>query len=468
MKKMRYILGLGVLSLAALSCTKVGPMGPDQAYSPTISIAAEAPATKGFIDGKFPEGGQITVYDWLDVVSGTDYYHMSGVGARYNGGEEDNWSYTNEKDQYRWLDGTHYFFGWLTGDGSADGSSYVSFDSGKKILTVNEYDFTTRRDYDFVYSDVVEREYAKGSTSNDISRVMLPMHHVFSAFQFKVTNMRNSAITINSITLKNLKTEKSATISYSNNGNIVSNPNPVYTTSGSGNITDTGINTTLNQGGTTTLFDEEFYMIWPQTEAELDAAEVEIIYNTNQKATIPLTALADNAQSWDAGKRYSYTLTFKDKEIQLICVVMEWIPQEEIIDFSDQVTVDAPITWDESTVRSVNYETGEVILFDDTSIEATCHFNFTSPKGATWTASLIPIEGHQDAFEFVGSTKYGAVGVDTPVQLRVTNQAPIAPRHICYLRITIQTADGRTIVVKNMIAGKDNQEFKVIQNLING
>ena len=54
------------------------------------------------------------------------------------------------------------------------------------------------------------------------------------------------------------------------------------------------------------------------------------------------------------------------------------------------------------------------------------------------------------------------------MQLRVTNQAPIAPRHICYLRITIQTADGRTIVVKNMIAGKDNQEFKVIQNLING
>ena len=54
------------------------------------------------------------------------------------------------------------------------------------------------------------------------------------------------------------------------------------------------------------------------------------------------------------------------------------------------------------------------------------------------------------------------------MKLRVTNQAPIAPRHVCYLRITIQTADGRTIVVKNLVPGKDNAEFKVIQNLING
>ena len=49
---------------------------------------------------------------------------------------------------------------------------------------------------------------------------------------------------------------------------------------------------------------------------------------------------------------------------------------------------------------------------------------------------------------------------------------PIAAKNACLLRITVQTSDGRTIVVKNLMpkAAADNgiEEFTIIQNLING
>lgn len=481
MKKMRYILGLGVLSLAALSCTKVGPMGPDQAYSPTISIAAEAPATKGFIDGNFPEGGQITVYDWLDVVSGTDYYHMSGVGARYNGGEEDNWSYTNEKDQYRWLDGTHYFFGWLTGDGTTDGSSYVSFNSSSKVLTVNAYDFTTRRDYDFVYSDVVEREYAKGSASNDISRVMLPMHHVFSAFQFKVENNRTDEVEIESISISNLTTKKSATINYASL-NANDQPTLSYSSVATGTVKEDR-DIELGAEEDAEVFNNGYYMIWPQTVDELKNVEVVVTYKGGQYSQPIKLAGYTEGGKWDAGTRYLYTLTLNDKTIELICEVEPWELQSENIDYAQEtVSVSKTMTW--SGVQRVNYETGEVILKSDGDAVATCTFRIDTPVGATWTASLILAneDGSVDAFSWVEDTKYGIVGTgeDSVIKLKVNKFAPVAPQHICILRITVQTSDMRTIVVNDLApdtyldendvehATNGYTEFKIIQNIIIG
>ena len=78
-----------------------------------------------------------------------------------------------------------------------------------------------------------------------------------------------------------------------------------------------------------------------------------------------------------------------------------------------------------------------------------------------------------DAFSIVEDSKYGDVGTEKwqYVKLKINNQAPIAPQHACILRITVQTADGRTIVVKNLMPDntKDEvEEYTIIQNLING
>jgi hypothetical protein len=79
-----------------------------------------------------------------------------------------------------------------------------------------------------------------------------------------------------------------------------------------------------------------------------------------------------------------------------------------------------------------------------------------------------------DAFSIVEDSKYGEVGTDRmqSVKLKINNPDPISAQNACKLRITVQTPDGRTIVVKNLMpdpAAKNGvEESTIIQNLING
>ena len=489
----RTILNILITSaviMAAVSCNKEQRPDRNSTDYPIEFCATEAGATKAMLDEEtFAKAGNlIKIYDYYTPAGETSPETTPYIDDQIKSNGPGNliWPFVNQR--YNWTpDGSHKFFGWLAEDvnmiSATDAAantpaeffgSDFGFNTTSQVLTIPSKSMQKGvPQFDFMYSDIYERNL---TTNPDYgSHVPLEFSHLFTAFNVTAQNKSTNTIVLKSVTLTDLKDTKSATINYTAATGTTGSTAATVTyadaaTSGDSFIfTNTGLTLT-----STAQAIADYHLLWPQTDAELDDAKVTLVYDYTEKATgvttpnvsriISLSSLTE----WKAGTKNNINLVFKDKEIILQCIVMDWIPQEEIIDFSDQVTVDVPITWDESTVRSVNYETGEVILFDDTAIEATCHFKFTSPKGATWTASLIPIEGHQDAFEFFGSTKYGAVGVDTPVQLRVTNQAPIAPRHVCYLRITIQTADGRTIVVKNMIAGKDNQEFKVIQNLING
>ena len=472
--------------LSALSCTKES--GPEAGSDELIAVGAQVAETKAMIEGEtFPDKSVITVYDWFDGEgTNNDKYIMPGVNAQYRG--EETWTYvelknslwTNSSAQYHWEEGTHKFFGWLQWDGSMYvNDSYLTphdfFENGfsfsNQKLTIGSKTMNQNTaQYDFVYSDIKTVEYSKG---NNPGRIDLEMSHLFTAFSVAAQNMSASnEITVQSISIEGLNTTNTATIDFSGNATSVtygagSNDNaavPDYTFNPQmllgTNLFDMSSKTDASQS-------REYFLTWPMSAEKAATVRLTVNYKVNNEANIITKTVNLNAKAWEAGKKNNLNLVFKDKEIALECIVMDWVPQEEIIDFSDQVTVKKAITWE--NVKSVNDETGEVILYDDTSIEAICNFSFTTPKGATWTASLIPIEGHQDAFEFVGTTKYGAVGVDTPVKLRVTNQAPIAPRHVCYLRITIQTADGRTIVVRNLVPeGKGYTEYKVVQNLING
>ena len=184
--------------------------------------------------------------------------------------------------------------------------------------------------------------------------------------------------------------------------------------------------------------------------------------------------------TWPAGKRLTYNLVLSGErtitEFQINTVVEDWIPHTEEIDFAEQVEVREYewIQWDESSCESVNDEKGEVVLFTDVDKVAVCKFNIRTPVGATWTASLIPLTASaMDAFSIVEDSKYGDVGTNDwqYVKIKINNPDPISARNECLLRITVQTSDGRTIVVKNLMPpGTEEgiEEYKIIQNLING
>ena len=185
------------------------------------------------------------------------------------------------------------------------------------------------------------------------------------------------------------------------------------------------------------------------------------------------------AGTWPAGKKLTYNLVISGErtitEFQINTIVEDWKPQIEEIDFTEQIEVTHKMHWVEGTYESINESKGEVVLYTDVDKVAICEFNIGAPVGATWTASLIPLTASaMDAFSIVEDSKHGEVGTDVmqKVKIRINNPDPISARNACLLRITVQTADGRTIVVKNLMpadaVANKIEEFTIIQNLING
>ena len=184
--------------------------------------------------------------------------------------------------------------------------------------------------------------------------------------------------------------------------------------------------------------------------------------------------------TWPAGKKLTYNMILSGErtitEFQINTVVEDWDIHTDEINFSDQVEVreEEKMHWMEGTYESLNEPKGEVVLFTDVDMVATCRFNIRAPKEATWTASLIPLTASaMDAFSIVEDSKYGVVGSDDwqYVKIKINNPDPISARNACLLRITVTTSDGRSIVVKNLMPKTTQQgieEFTIIQNLING
>lgn len=467
---MRNIFIYCIALLTLFSCVKDGHDRDESADRITISPYIPQTKADGFIENTVDlntSGYSMVVYDYMAKDNSTGWY-MDGITMECdaNGG----WHYSGDyKDsEFLWLDKTnHRFFGWLIMNSAVVAPSFSKDDM---VLTIPDIEFKSDTPItDFMYSGVRTRDYEKAPADGsrpDISSVDLEMKHLFSAFRFYVKNQRGTPIEITSVTLKNIYTKKNAQISYGRTPEILSYfpSDPVDITGKTDEIT-TGEH--INAFGS----DDNYFMVWPQTTEEFASASVEVKFTqgggAEQTKAFDLTELGQT--EWQPGYRYSYNITFTDKEIKLTCVVEDWRVLTENIEFSDQVTVSKTLDWDENTVESCDETKGEVVLYTDDDMVAVVDFQINSPQGATWTASLIPIEGHQDAFTLVEGYKYGSVGTPSKIKIKVNNQAPIAPRHVCILRITVQTADGRTIVVKNLVPeGKGYEEFRIIQNLING
>ena len=235
-------------------------------------------------------------------------------------------------------------------------------------------------------------------------------------------------------------------------------------------------------------FGEKGLLLIPHTITSSNPVVVEVIYDLQRPIDQEenlweqkklMVVLPES--TWPAGKKLTYNLIISGDrtitEFQLNTVVEDWIPHSEEIDFTQEVEVPpgAQMNWVEGTYESWNRDTGEVVLFTDIDKVAVCEFNIRTPVGATWTASLIPLTASaMDAFSIVEDSKYGEVGTNKmqSVKIKINNPDPIAARNACKLRITVQTPDGRTIVVKNLMpdpAAKNGvEEFTIIQNLING
>jgi hypothetical protein len=226
--------------------------------------------------------------------------------------------------------------------------------------------------------------------------------------------------------------------------------------------------------------------MWPHTTSDfkgngtLDEATVTVVYDyieldddgnvTMTQNEVSKVVKLEAVGTWAAGNKYDLNLLFMDKKIELICKVQNWEPVEEVLDFTEQIQASVPLTWE-----NVEYDdplAGVVYLSLDESTIAECNFRIDTPKGATWTATLIPVEGNQDGFKIVDGYQYGVVGANSTIKIQLRDRAPgeIVARQVSKLRIVVETADGRTIVVSTLMPHNNPEitEYTIIQNYING
>lgn len=487
------------LGLVLLACSREDRT--DVLRGPAMSFTASDPQTKAFIEDINRSGNELVVYDYMTGIEGTlevaqaDRWYIDHSRIHCTVDGQQVWDYVSG-DEYFWLYGSnHSCFGWLfTGPSGYNTITFFGehphFEKATFTLPLPAYKFTHASPlYDFLYSDVTKRTYTQANP--DSSPIDLKLNHLFSAFRFTVRSVRQAPVTISSAVLK-VVTQKKATIDFKEAVVGTSGGKAVVSYEPGSSKVDTlqlkNINHKLTSGSAAiNLFNrndvQAFRMIWPQSEEEFADAVLEVKYtdanaadpNALQTKTFQLNGFSQ--KEWLAGNRYSYELVFTDKEITLTCEVLPWNKKEIVLDFTEVVVVSDKIQWHDNTISHLDEHTGEVLLFNDKNKPAECYFKIDAPQGATWVASLVPVAGKTDAFEFVnpdtglGETSLsGNVGEIGKIKVRVKNATDQTDTNKAKLRIVVKTAasaqDGEVIVVENLCPGHDYNEYTLVQNRI--
>lgn len=164
---------------------------------------------------------------------------------------------------------------------------------------------------------------------------------------------------------------------------------------------------------------------------------------------------------------YKYTVNIDDgAELELTCIVQDWTPHTETWDFTDNVTVadNGHLTW--TNLQAGQNQGNGTIIIPNTQ-EYTCTFNLLTPTEGTWQASLIPVGGQTDAFEFVGAN-FGTIGENGTGVVTLTVKAKYSDvyneNNAAKLRIFVRTKDGRTLVT-NLTGNIEFSEYTLVQNV---
>lgn len=326
-----HALAAAVFMAAALSsCAKMRVETEDVRPAGTpirMAVSSEGAQTKALFDASSfsAEGNVLQIWDvyFNSVVApqayieGTNVVSTGTTGAVWPFKEGD--AVTSPDKHYYWTKtGTHRFYGVLVKDNS--GSAPLTPTNGwgfdaehkHKVYSVPTTTLTlTSPQFDFVYSNVIERNLDNGAPT---TAVPLKFNHLFSAFGFTFENDSPSSFNIKSATLK-VDDKAAATIDYSNVWDKgfapadADNWNPAVTYTGLTMSSQTGIsgkNVDIQAGTCYDMFQgvlidkdnmanyDKYTLIWPQ---DLTGKTLEINYSMT--VTKPVTKY--EYVSWGSG-----------------------------------------------------------------------------------------------------------------------------------------------------------------------
>lgn len=342
---------------AFLSCSKDKNLKDDGIAGRYIEIAAsEVSTTKAMMDDAALKtvGNKLRVCDVLTGFSGTvswmdennPYYINDEI--QYNGNPI--WDYLSGR-QYPWTtDGSHLFFGWLSYDTALGltpesffGNGY-GYNASTQVISIPTKEMNTFTDQlDYMYSNVQFIDAADHVAGQSVN---LELNHLFSALKLTLNNTSESTIYLKSVTLKGMKNSRSATIAFDAQ-------EPTVTTSNLSS-TDVVLYQSASDEGTEFVYvDQEkplsadYLLMWPQTFAELEGAELEVIYNVlsgeilSDELTSHILLNKQNLfrignKGMDAGSKYTFQLQFKKSTIDVYIRVLPWEYETFDWDYSER------------------------------------------------------------------------------------------------------------------------------------
>lgn len=167
------------------------------------------------------------------------------------------------------------------------------------------------------------------------------------------------------------------------------------------------------------------------------------------------------AQDFLPGCRYTYLIkVLGDNSLSLTCNVKPWTLEEENLDFEHYVNMDTEgqLRWISGSVEEKANDVNEVFL-DAETIQ--CTFHIATPEGATWYASLVPVDGNDmNAFAFVddegnetGLSISGEVGETSVLTIK---RKTIKEYTRMRLQLIVKDLNNRTFMVHKDVLGSEN------------
>ena len=508
-KQIIFTSAVLALQLVALSCVREqNPDGQIEVAYPEIRISAGFVQTKSILDkAEDLEGSSaIQLYDYksTDEEGGLTVHIRKSVSYA---SANTHWSLG---ESYSWFDKIydkavardHNFIAWLTTDKDGltatnlfgtSGITYTESEETPAIKTITVPETAIKLDskqFDFCYSDLLQRKKAKA----DYSTVGLQMRHLLTCFGIKASNYTSEAVNITSVKLYGLANIKSGSVAYDmENGTTTPTVTPAATSTSwpttnklellkngttitvpaenSANTPAEGVVENIITSFVESTNNPAFFLMWPQTNAELKNAKIDVTYNTGGTPNTVTIPLAPINGGWDAGIRQELELSFTEKRMLLTITPKDWYYYQPSIDYDAEVVVNdvGMLTFDKSTC--VVDETNKCVYFKNGN-PITIRFRIEAPEAGTW---LISKEGDMDAFEIDNADEsqfgdgedynYGQISASKTATVTIypTVEDPDKDYQIT-LSFAVRTPNGQVISVNNKIQGSDNRAnfYKII------
>lgn len=337
MKHIHTLAAAVFLAAALSSCAKMRVETEDVRPSGIpirMAVSSEGAQTKALFDASSfsAEGNVLQIWDvyFNSVVAPQAYIEGTNVVSTGPTGAVWPFKEGDAVKHYYWTKtGTHRFYGVLVKDNSGSApltpTNGWGFDETHKVYSVPTTTLTlTSPQFDFVYSNVIERNLDNGAPT---TAVPLKFNHLFSAFGFTFENDSPSSFNIKSATLK-VDDKAAAKIDYSNVWDKgfapadADNWNPAVTYTGLTMSSQTGISGKTVEIPPATCYDmfqggkitdmtkyDKYTLIWPQ---DLTGKTLEMAYLVSGKRYQEVDVTVNKYTYTTSSGNGNYDVSFTD------------------------------------------------------------------------------------------------------------------------------------------------------------